>query len=305
MGPPLAKESSSHVAEKGTVGKKPAAQRVVAEDACDAKRQLFAAPSASAPVSPKAVEALPEEASQATNSTWVKDNGAEGIIKITGKGRTVAVVRKEMECFKLGKDAARDLVIEHASLFKQPEESQAAHNAWVQENLGDSDERKVALPLTGKDRTAAVIGADIAIAIAGAKFATSSAEAIEALPEEASQATNIAWVKGNGAQGIIKLTGKGRTVEAVRREMECFKLGADAIAHRVHDGDSALLKQPEESQAAHNAWVGKFLKDNEERKKTLPLTGEGRDASAVAADVKLVIAGAKQVLTENKLLEAE
>ena len=50
-----------------------------------------------------------------------------------------------------------------------------------------------------------------------------------ALPAEVSQAINDAWVKEHGAHPIIKLRGVGRTDEVVRREMSCYKLGADAM----------------------------------------------------------------------------
>ena len=69
-----------------------------------------------------------------------------------------------------------------------------------------------------------------------------------ALPAEVSQAINDAWVKEHGAP--ITLRGTGRTNEVVRREMSCYKLGADAM-NAVVTEEASLLTQPNASQDAH------------------------------------------------------
>jgi len=233
--------------------------------------------------------ALPEEKSQAANDQWIAENGAWTVIKQRGKGRTVDAVFRDMSVYRLGAQAASSLLESPTihSLLTQPEASQPAHNEWVRVNLGDNDGRRRVLPLTGEGRTINAVGADIALAIAGAIRAL-TCNGVDQLPDEASQATNNAWVKANGAQGAIKLTGTGRTVAVVRAEMAVYKLGADAMGTLI----SGLLTQPEATQAAHNEWVKAFLPDTEERKRILALTGEGRTVEAVAKDIALAIAGA-------------
>jgi len=262
-----------------------------ANNAEEVKRQLFA--EHETPSSTTRVKELPEEVSQAANNEWVKANGAQGVIKLTGTGRTVATVRAEMAVYKLGADAASRLLDSTAvfSLLAQPERKQSVQADWVKANLPDDDVRKRALKLTGEGRTVEAVGADIALAIAGAVHTLAKAAGSE-LPEEVSQATNNEWVKANGAQGVIKLTGTGRTVAAVRAEMAVYKLGADA-ASRLLD---SLLIQPAATQAAHIEWARANLPDDSERKRVLPLTGEGRTVEAVGADIALAIAGAKHVL---------
>jgi len=247
----------------------------------DCRRQLFDEPAA---------RELPAQNSQAVNKEWIKVNGAEGLIKQSGSGRTLEVVRNEMRLYKLGLDAGQEILTELGGLFKQPDETQAAHNAWVKAHLKEEEEeRKRAMSLSGEGRTAEVVGAEIAIAIAGAKAALVARP--DALPQEASQAANSEWIESNGASGIIKRTGAGRTIAEVRRGMEIYVLGANVVGERA-----GLLTLPAKTQAAHNAWVKAHLKDDEERRSALSLTGEGRDVASVASDIKLVLSGAKHML---------
>jgi len=117
-----------------------------------------------------------------------------------------------------------------------------------------------------------------------------------------SQAINDAWVKEHGAHPIIKLRGVGRTDEVVRREMSCYKLGADAM-NAVVTEEASLLTQPNASQDAHDEWVSKHLGDSASRRTALPLRGDGRNNEAVKADILLVISGAKYALSRSPRLE--
>ena len=119
-----------------------------------------------------------------------------------------------------------------------------------------------------------------------------------ALPAEVSQAINDAWVKEHGAHPIIKLRGVGRTDEVVRREMSCYKLGADAM-NAVVTEEASLLTQPNASQDAHDEWVSRHLGDSASRRTALPLRGDGRNNEAVKADILLVISGAKYALLRS------
>ena len=119
-----------------------------------------------------------------------------------------------------------------------------------------------------------------------------------ALPAEVSQAINDAWVKEHGAHPIIKLRGVGRTDEVVRREMSCYKLGADAM-NAVVTEEASLLTQPNASQDAHDEWVSRHLGDSASRRTALPLRGDGRNNEAVKADILLVISGAKYALSRS------
>ena len=113
-----------------------------------------------------------------------------------------------------------------------------------------------------------------------------------------SQAINDAWVKEHGAHPIIKLRGVGRTDEVVRREMSCYKLGADAM-NAVVTEEASLLTQPNASQDAHDEWVSRHLGDSASRRTALPLRGDGRNNEAVKADILLVISGAKYALLRS------
>ena len=126
-----------------------------------------------------------------------------------------------------------------------------------------------------------------------------------ALPEEVSQASNDKWVEANGAKGLIKLRGEGRTAEVVRSEMQLYALGmttatskaAAAAEVAVEAALAPLLVTPEEKQAALDAWVKENADD--ERGGLLKLRGEGRTAEKLAAEVGLVAAGAKYVKNGN------
>ena len=106
------------------------------------------------------------------------------------------------------------------------------------------------------------------------------------LPAETSQRANGEWIKKvNVPEGLIKQRGDGRTADIVRKEMECVKLGADAM-----EKNQRLLVAPEATREAQAAYVQEHLPDSPERTKALPLTGQGRTLDAVAADLGLVIA---------------
>ena len=121
-------------------------------------------------------------------------------------------------------------------------------------------------------------------------------EKLPALPEEETREAMHAWVKEH-AHGIIKLLGaKDRTLKDLKKDVQLYKLGADALKPEC----VRLLAPPEIGQAAHNAWVKVHLDHIEGREKILPLTGDGRTNEAVAADIALVIAGAKYRLA-NKM----
>ena len=255
--------------------------------------------------------ALPEEVSQASNDKWVEANGAKGLIKLRGEGRTAEVVRSDMQLYALGMmtatakaAAAAEVAVEAAlaSLLVTPEEKQAALDAWVKENVGD--ERGGLLKLRGEGRTAEKLAAEVGLVVAGAKALKEAVEP-SALPEEVSQASNDKWVEANGAKGLIKLRGEGRTAEVVRSDMQLYALGmmtatakaAAAAEVAVEAALASLLVTPEEKQAALDAWVKENVGD--ERGGLLKLRGEGRTAEKLAAEVGLVVAGAKYVKSGN------
>jgi len=285
---PPTKGNAKAAATSVTAGRKEGATGVDRTSVDDCRRELFVE-------EPVALE-LPEQNSQAANKEWIKVNGARGLIKQSGSGRTLAVVRNEMRLYKLGLDAGQEILTELGGFFKQPDETQATHNAWVKAHMKEEEEeRKRLMPLRGEGRTAKVVDADISIAIAGAKAALVARP--DALPQEASQAANSEWIESNGAAGVIKRTGAGRTVPEVRRGMEIYVLGANVVGEKA-----GLLTLPAETQAAHNAWVKAHLKDDEERRSALPLTGEGRDVASVASDIKLVLSGARHMLETAGLI---
>ena len=50
------------------------------------------------------------------------------------------------------------------------------------------------------------------------------------LPDEKSQSASSEWMaKVKVPEGLIKQRGEGRTVDAVRKDMACYKLGADTM----------------------------------------------------------------------------
>ena len=236
---------------------------------------------------------LPEEETREAMHAWVKEH-AHGIIKLLGaKGRTLEDLIKEVKLYKLGADALKP---ECVGLLAPPEIGQAAHNAWVKEHLDHIEGREKILPLTGDGRTNEAVAADIALVTKGARRQLELHEKLPALPEEETREAMHAWVKEH-AHGIIKLLGaKGRTLEDLIKEVKLYKLGADALKPEC----VGLLAPPEIGQAAHNAWVKEHLDHIEGREKILPLTGDGRTNEAVAADIALVIAGAKYRLA-NKM----
>jgi hypothetical protein len=129
-----------------------------------------------------------------------------------------------------------------------------------------------------------------------------ASEPPSALPDEKSQSVHDKWVEENGAKGLIKLRGEGRTVETVRGEMELYALGMKTAAAKAATVEMAptlapLLVAPDEKQAALDAWVKENV--GEERGGLLKLRGEGRTVATVAAEVALVIAGAKYALTRE------
>jgi len=136
-------------------------------------------------------------------------------------------------------------------------------------------------------------------------FPTTFKDSESALPEEVSQASNDKWVEANGAKGLIKLRGEGRTAEVVRSEMQLYALGmttatakaAAAAEVAVEAALAPLLVTPEEKQAALDAWVKENVGD--ERGGLLKLRGEGRTAEKLAAEIGLVVAGAKCVKSGN------
>ena len=109
------------------------------------------------------------------------------------------------------------------------------------------------------------------------------------LPKEQTQASNDAWVKQHGAEDLIKLRGKGRTIEVVRHEMALYALGATTALALP---PSLLLKAPEAQQAAQDAWVKDALGQDG---KLIKLRGDGRTAQVVGEEIGLVVAGAKHV----------
>merc|ERR1719152_976822 len=215
-----------------------------------------------------------------------KAKAPEGLIKQRGEGRTVDNVRREMECYKLG----ADVMEKKQSLLVAPEPTREALAAYVQEHLPEGPERTKVLPLTGSGRTTEAVAADIGLVIAGAKR-----PGLPLLPDEKSQQANSEWMKkAKVPEGLIKQRGEGRTVDVVRREMECYKLGADAMEKKLR-----LLVAPEPTREALAAYVQEHLPEGPERTKVLPLTGSGRTTEAVAADIGLVIAGAKLVAAQG------
>ena len=112
------------------------------------------------------------------------------------------------------------------------------------------------------------------------------------LPDEKSQSASSEWMaKVKVPEGLIKQRGEGRTVDAVRKDMACYKLGADTMEKKM----SGMLIAPEPTKEAQVAYVQEHLGDGPERKKALPLTGSGRTTEAVAEDINLVIAGAMRL----------
>ena len=237
--------------------------------------------------------ALPEKVTQGTNAGWLKEAKVpEGLIKQRGEGRAAEVVRKEMALFKLGADAAEPTVAFAKSMLVPPEETKEAQAAYVKEYLdvAVTDRAKI-LPLSGKGRTIEVVAADVKLVLAGAQFAASAPDSpLLALPAEVTQGANAGWLKeAKVPEGLIKQRGEGRTAEVVRKEMALFKLGADGLMTKLR-----LLVPPEETKEAQAAYVKEYLDvAATDRAKILPLSGKERTVQAVAADVALVIAGAK------------
>jgi len=129
-----------------------------------------------------AVSELPAEVSQKANDEWIKENKADGIIAMRGKGRTGGFVREGMKLFHLGATtAAAKVAAARGTLLSAPEETRDALFEWVQTNLGTLDERDGVLKLTGEDRTKEVLAKEVAIVIAGAKHVLEAKA-----PEEAS-----------------------------------------------------------------------------------------------------------------------
>ena len=241
--------------------------------------------------------ALPEKVTQGTNAGWLKEAKVpEGLIKQRGEGRAAEVVRKEMALFKLGADAAEPTVAFAKSMLVPPEETKEAQAAYVKEYLdvAVTDRAKI-LPLSGKGRTIEVVAADVKLVLAGAQFAASAPDSpLLALPAEVTQGANAGWLKeAKVPEGLIKQRGEGRAAEVVRKEMALFKLGADAAEPTVAFAKSMLVP-PEETKEAQAAYVKEYLDvAATDRAKILPLSGKERTVQAVAADVALVIAGAK------------
>ena len=120
------------------------------------------------------------------------------------------------------------------------------------------------------------------------------------LPDEKSQSASSEWMaKVKVPEGLIKQRGEGRTVDAVRKDMACYKLGADTMEKKM----SGMLIAPEPTKEAQVAYVQEHLSDVPERERVdiLPLTGSGRTAPAVAADIDLVIAGAMHVAAQPQV----
>ena len=251
----------------------------------DVAKKLFDECAEETPCSPfKTVLAIPEESSQKTNDAWIKENGAADLIKMRGQDRTVEVVRGEMKLYKMGADSAAAKF----DFLKQPDATKEAQDDWVQTHLAAVPERVKKLPLSGEGRTKDVIGSDIRMTILGA-LAVIAGHEVAPLPEEVTQKDNDAWANENvKPEGTIKLRGTGRTADAVRAEMGCFKMGAILM--------SDFLTQPEATRDAQNDWVQLHLADVEDRAKLLPLSGEGRTSEAIGGDIEIVIAGAKWVL---------
>jgi hypothetical protein len=109
------------------------------------------------------VAAIPEEVTQSANDSWVRENVAEGLIKMRGEGRTKDVVRRECTLYKLGTILVNFLA--------QPEANRAAQRDFVQSYLADVPDREKVLPLSGAGRTVEAVGADIALVIAGGRHA--------------------------------------------------------------------------------------------------------------------------------------
>jgi len=188
-----------------------------------------------------------------------------------------------MACFKLGVDVMEKKL----GVLSAPEKTKEALAMYVREHLDDEVERAKVLPLTGPGRTTEAVSADIVLVIAGAKCAASPVT-LTPLPEEKTQQANADWIEANVPKGLIKQRGEGRSVEAVFKDMACFKLGVDVMEKKL-----GVLSAPEKTKEALAMYVREHLDDEVERAKVLPLTGPGRTTEAVSADIVLVIAGAK------------
>lgn len=214
---------------------------------------------------------------------------AEEAIVAQAEAKAIAAAKKAM----LGRQAFETKFV---GVLQPPDEpSRAAHNSWVQKNLEYVEGRAEILPLTGSGRTVETVAADIAMVVKGARHQLTVSERLPELDDDAGKESVFAWIKENGAQGTIKMTGEGRTLQTLRAEAKLYKLGADAVeAHLV-----GVLVQPERTRAAHDSWVLKNLDRVEGRAGILPLTGRERTLEAVADDIASAIKGAKSLLERN------
>ena len=194
---------------------------------------------------------------------------------------------------RLGEQAFKTKFV---GVLTPPEEaSRAAHDSWVKDNLDHVEGRAKLLPLTGTGRTLEAVADDIAMVVKGARHQVTVSARLPELDDDAGKEAVFEWIKKNGAQGTIKMTGEGRTLQLLRAEARLYKLGADAVETDL----VGVLVQPERTRAAHDSWVQENLDHVEGRAKLLPLTGTGRTVEAVADDIASAIKGAKSLLKKT------
>ena len=202
----------------------------------------------------------------------------------------MAMAEASTRIARLGEQAFKTKFV--GVLTPPAEASRAAHDSWVQENLAHVEGRVQILPLTGTGRTLEAVSDDIAMVVHGARHQVTVSARLPELDDDAGKEAVFEWIKQNGAQGTIKMTGEGRTLQLLRAEARLYKLGADAVETDL----VGVLVQPERTRAAHDSWVKANLDHVEGRATFLPLTGTGRTVEAVADDIARAIEGAKSVL---------
>ena len=206
---------------------------------------------------------------------------------------TMAMAEASTRVASLGEQAFNTKFV---GVLTPPEEaSRAAHDSWVKDHL-DLEGRVQILPLTGAGRTLEAVADDIAMVVQGACHQLTVSARLPELDDDAGKEVAFEWIKKNGAQGTIKMTGEGRTLQVLRAEARLYKLGADAVETDL----VGVLVQPERTRAAHDSWVKENLDHVAGRAMLLPLTGTGRTLEAVADDIASAIKGAKSLLKKRE-----
>jgi len=234
----------------------------------------------------------PRRRREPEDSMLAIERAAEAAAIRAAEEAMMAMTEASTRVASLGEQAFKTKFV---GVLTPPEEaSRAAHDSWVKDNL-HLEGRVQILPLTGAGRTLEAVADDIAMVVQGARHQLTVSARLPELDDDAGKEAAFEWIKKNGAQGTIKMTGEGRTLQVLRAEARLYKLGADAVETDL----VGVLVQPERTRAAHDSWVKENLDHVADRAMLLPLTGTGRTVEAVADDIASAIKGAKSLLKKT------